>query len=208
MKMLIRTEVKEFFFDSHCHLDFIYKKYSCGGIDSWLKSEPGIMHEKFIGCIPNFIEPNLFVENLDPAQYDMDWILQQLQSKYVLGASYGCHPHYGDAFDDRILEKLQYLVENRRMSKLLAIGECGLDYMKRVECYTAQLALARKKDVPLVIHCRSGPRGPGDAEKMCLSAMEEAGLSRFHNIHRHCFTENWDTAQKWMESYDNVYFGT
>ncbi|KIH45677.1 hypothetical protein ANCDUO_24281, partial [Ancylostoma duodenale] len=33
------------------------------------------------------------------------------------------------------------------------------------------------------------------------------GLSRFHNIHRHCFTENWEVAQKWIDAFDNIYFG-
>ncbi|EYB91956.1 hypothetical protein Y032_0200g1704 [Ancylostoma ceylanicum] len=211
----IQNEVDEYYIDSHCHLDFIYKKYSYGGLDCWLESEPGISHRKFLGCIPNFIEPSLFVKNGEKSpQYDFDWILEQLKSNYVLGATYGCHPHFADTFKDSIHETLVDLLQDRHKSKLLAIGECGLDYMKsdadsdvQVEVFRAQLALAKEYQVPLVIHCRSGPRGPGDAEKVCLSALNDVGLSRFHNIHRHCFTENWDIAQKWMDAFDNIYFG-
>ncbi|EPB77607.1 hydrolase, TatD family [Ancylostoma ceylanicum] len=294
---VIQNEVDEYYIDSHCHLDFIYKKYSYGGLDCWLESEPGISHRKFLGCIPNFIEPSLFVKNGEKSpQYDFDWILEQLKSNYVLGATYGCHPHFADTFKDSIHETLVDLLQDRHKSKLLAIGECGLDYMKsdadsdvQVEVFRAQLALAKEYQVPLVIHCRSGPRGPGDAEKVCLSALNDVmsrqktgrgdvgyisyfegftsavanweqsapdkyevlkrlplrrmlletdapyfrprqtwvldrrtsvpmsdalgkdrpslGLSRFHNIHRHCFTENWDIAQKWMDAFDNIYFG-
>ncbi|KAK6752498.1 hypothetical protein RB195_003739 [Necator americanus] len=211
----IQTEVTEPFIDSHCHLDFIFKKFGYGGIDDWLLSEPGLSHKKFRGCIPNFIEPSLFAKGGENSpQYDFDWILQQLQSNYVLGATYGCHPHFADSFKDSIHDTLVHLLENRKKSKLLAIGECGLDYMKsdvvsevQVEVFRAQLALAKEYQIPLVIHCRSGSRGLGDAEKICLSVMNDVGLSRFHNIHRHCFTESWEVAKKWIDAFDNIYFG-
>ncbi|KIH64315.1 hydrolase, TatD family, partial [Ancylostoma duodenale] len=187
----IQNEVNEYFIDSHCHLDFIYKKYLYGGLDCWLESEPGISHRKFFGifvlsttllfvcnymifrsgCIPNFIEPSLFVKNGEKTSlYDFDWILDQLKIM--------CRCCRSDADSD-----------------------------VQVEVFRAQLALAKEYQVPLVIHCRSGPRGPGDAEKVCLSALNDMGLSRFHNIHRHCFTENWEVAQKWMDAFDNIYFG-
>ncbi|VDM73100.1 unnamed protein product [Strongylus vulgaris] len=47
-----------------------------------------------------------------------------------------------------------------------------VDSPVQVEVFEAQLALALKHQIPLVIHCRSGPRGPGDAEKICLSVMK------------------------------------
>ncbi|CAJ0603183.1 unnamed protein product [Cylicocyclus nassatus] len=211
----IRSDVHNYYIDSHCHLDFIFKKYGSGGLDEWLRSEPAIMHDKFLGCIPNFIEPSLFVrDERNSNLYDMDWILEQLNSKYVLGAAYGCHPHYADTYRDSIYDKLNELLEDRHRSKILAIGECGLDYMKsevdssvQVEVFNAQLAQAKNFEVPLVIHCRSGPRGPGNAEDICLSTMKAIGLPRFHNIHRHCFTENWEVARRWMDAFDNVYFG-
>ncbi|KAK6061650.1 hydrolase, TatD family, partial [Cooperia oncophora] len=75
------------------------------------------------------------------------------------------------------------------------------------EVFSTQLDLAKHFDLPIVIHCRSGPRGTFDAEESCLEVLEKTGISGFHNIHRHCFTENWDVACRWLRKYPNMCFG-
>ncbi|VDO42293.1 unnamed protein product [Haemonchus placei] len=180
-------------------MDFIYNKCN-GNLAIWKECLSPIWHNYFAGCIPNFIDPSLFTKSCDSSQYDPTWI--QEQDPAVLGATYGCHPHFATAGKDLSFKQL-----------LLAIGECGIDYMRsesdpkvQKEVFMTQLSLAKAYELPIVIHCRSGPRGTLNAEETCLEALDEE-ISRFHNIHRHCFTENWDVALKWLRRFSNVYFG-
>ncbi|XGW26451.1 hypothetical protein V3C99_007229 [Haemonchus contortus] len=209
----IRRDVIQPYIDSHCHLDFIYNKCN-GNLAIWRGSLQPIWHNYFSGCIPNFIDPSLFTESCDNSQYDPAWIQEQVQDQAVLGATYGCHPHFATGYQNTIRNTLIRLIEEREKYKLLAIGECGIDYMRsegdpkvQKEVFMTQLSLAKAYDLPIVIHCRSGPRGTLNAEETCLEALDEAEISRYHNIHRHCFTENWDVALKWLRRFSNVRFG-
>ncbi|MEK7507764.1 MAG: TatD family hydrolase, partial [Patescibacteria group bacterium] len=64
----------------------------------------------------------------------------------------------GENFD---IDYYKSLAANK---KVVAIGECGLDYYRlgdstknrQSEAFTAQIALAREAGKPLMIHCRSG----------------------------------------------------
>src|SRR3989344_3457588 len=64
----------------------------------------------------------------------------------------------GEAFDFAYYKKLA------EDPKVVAIGECGLDYYhlgdstkkRQAETFAAQIALAREVGKPLMIHCRSG----------------------------------------------------
>ncbi|WKY07343.1 hypothetical protein Q1695_007075 [Nippostrongylus brasiliensis] len=204
----IQCEVAESFIDSHCHIDFIFNR---GKGTDWRQTESGCWHNYFRGCIPNFIDPRLFLERYYD-ECDLGWIEEQLQDPLVLGATYGCHPHYGSEHEHEIDEILMPMIKEKEKFKTLAIGECGLDY-KRSEVdptvqknvFQKQLQLAKDHELPLVVHCRSGSRG--DAETDCLDIMRGMGLSRFHNIHRHCFTGSWEVAKRWMRQYENIYFG-
>ncbi|VDL86290.1 unnamed protein product, partial [Nippostrongylus brasiliensis] len=203
----ILHEVTERFVDSHCHLDFIQKQ---GCRTNWNSRESAYWHRHFAGCIPNFVDPNLYSERSGTS--DLEWILTQVQSPFTLGATYGCHPHYGGRHRHEIYDLLLPMLHNQGKFRCVAIGECGLDYLKndvdpatQKEVFLLQLRLAKAYDLPVVIHCRSGPKG--DAEADCLKIMEEADLPRSHNIHRHCFTETWEVAKDWFTRYDNVYFG-
>ncbi|VDO78728.1 unnamed protein product [Heligmosomoides polygyrus] len=90
-----------------------------------------------------------------------------------------------------------------RVAKLFTKSEAEPEVQRKV--FLTQLELAKEYDVPVVIHCRSGPND--DAEDDCLEVFKEAKISRFHNIHRHCFTGTWSVAEKWLDKFVNVYFG-
>lgn len=103
-----------------------------------------------------------------------------------LYSTIGVHPHDGnhDLNDEsihRLIEDLEKLnIENP--DKIVAIGECGLDYhhspadkQLQLKLYTAQVELAKKLDLPLVIHCR-------DAwEDIFIPELEEA-TGIFHSF--------------------------
>ncbi|MGQ7846746.1 TatD family hydrolase [Granulosicoccus sp. 3-233] len=75
-----------------------------------------------------------------------------------LYACYGLHPCFCDEHDDaHLLELSQWLGRERPV----AVGECGLDYFiadadkrRQQHLFSAQLAMAREFDLPIVIHAR------------------------------------------------------
>lgn len=80
------------------------------------------------------------------------------------GDSYalGIHPLYTGRADEEDLDRLaQALEEHRADPRLVAIGEIGLDYFvpgldpeRQERFYRAQLQLARRFDLPVILHVR------------------------------------------------------
>ena len=82
-----------------------------------------------------------------------------LTKKYemVYGAV-GIHPHDTKDWDSSFIIKIEKLAQNK---KIVAIGEIGLDYYydfspkeKQIEAFKAQIELALKLDLPVIIHNR------------------------------------------------------
>jgi TatD DNase family protein len=98
-------------------------------------------------------------------------------------ATVGLHPHEADALDDRALGELEALAAQPRV---VAIGECGLDYYRNLapqaaqrRAFSAQIELARRAGLPLMVHVR----GAGE-EAMAQLADEAADLT----VIMHCFS--------------------
>lgn len=54
------------------------------------------------------------------------------QDEQVLGTSWGIHPHHsGEVSHDNLKELKTYIIENRDLLKIVAIGECGIDLSGR-----------------------------------------------------------------------------
>lgn len=94
--------------------------------------------------------------------------------------------------------------------KVVAIGECGLDYWHTVavEARARQdrtlrqhLNLTDELDLPLILHCRGSKEDPTDAYRDQLAILREyveAGkIKRRGAIH--CFISTWEIAQQYLE---------
>ena len=95
----------------------------------------------------------------------------------------GLHPHDAGALDDDLLGELEALAGAPRV---VAIGECGLDFYRDLSprdvqrrAFSAQIELARRLRLPLVVHVREA----GD-EAMRQLANEAAGVT----VVMHCFS--------------------
>lgn len=106
-------------------------------------------------------------------------------------AAIGVHPNDADSFRRSDEEWIGELAEN---PKVVAIGECGLDYFRdnatregQMKAFITQIGLGRELDLPLVIHTR-------DATEDTLDVLgrEAAG----HPVILHCFSipERLDTV--------------
>ncbi len=125
----------------------------------------------------------------------------ELAKKYDhLYATVGIHPTHGEAFDE---EAFSSLAEH---PKVVAIGECGLDYF-RIEpddeetknaqrtLFESHILLAKKHNLPLMIHAR--PRkGSMDAYEDTLALLaKHKGVKG--NVH--FFVGDVPTAQRFLD---------
>ena len=106
-----------------------------------------------------------------------------------------------------MMERLEAHIRANR-DKIVAVGECGLDHhhltpgnevaQKAVQraFFSAQAALAKKLELPLVIHTR-------DAAEDTLACLREFGVTR---AVIHCFCEDWDFARAAMEISPGIVF--
>ncbi len=97
---------------------------------------------------------------------------------------------------DEIVNELEILIDSS--PKIVAIGECGIDLadgenerslIDQCELFEAQIKLAIKKDLPLVIHNRNGDKYVLELLKKYSSTGNLRGVA-------HCFASDWEVAQQ------------
>jgi len=105
-------------------------------------------------------------------------------------ASVGVHPHDAAEWSPIAETALDGWLAH---SRVVAVGECGLDYWylhsprdRQVEALRAQIRLARAADRPLVIHVRPS-RESRDAFEEILAIFDDTGAERVGGV-IHCFT--------------------
>lgn len=98
-------------------------------------------------------------------------------------AAVGVHPHDADAFT---AADEGWILELSRHPKVVAIGECGLDFYRdhaarpaQRRAFSAQIGLARQAGLPVVVHTRDAAD-----ETLAMLAAEAGGLS----VVMHCFS--------------------
>ena len=94
--------------------------------------------------------------------------------------------------------------ESAALANVVAIGETGLDYFKQygdkrrqIELFIAQLEIAQKVNLPVIIHNRSAG---SDIFEILQGRLPSKGAIF------HCYSENASYAQKCLDAGMNVYF--
>ncbi|MFL6829877.1 MAG: TatD family hydrolase, partial [Sphingomicrobium sp.] len=111
-------------------------------------------------------------------------------------ASVGVHPHEADAHPDL---GAAALVEGTKHPRVVAIGECGLDYyydksdrQAQRERFRAHIEAARRTGLPLIVHTR-------DAEEDTAEILgASAGRGGVTGV-LHCFTGSAELARKALD---------
>ena len=134
--------------DTHCHLSMVLDeqgKIDYNQIDDILKQMEtnGVMHAITVGS--NMVDSKLSIEIA--------------KHYYNIYCAVGVHPEELESFNMKELENL--IKDNLNSGKLVAIGEIGLDYYWRkdnkeeqIKIFKKQIELAKKYNLPIVIHCR------------------------------------------------------
>ncbi|MCR4425675.1 MAG: TatD family hydrolase [Firmicutes bacterium] len=109
-------------------------------------------------------------------------------------ATVGIHPHDASSMAAGDIETLSELLDE---PKVVAIGEIGLDYYRdlsprdrQVAVFRDQLALARERGVPVVVHNR-------DAHHDTLKILREFATG-IPKIVMHCFSASAEMAREFM----------
>lgn len=113
----------------------------------------------------------------------------------------GVHPHDASQWTADTAQALVTLAADERV---VAIGECGLDFNRNFstpeqqeQAFTAQLALAATLNMPVFMHCR-------DAHSRFL-ALLEPWLDKLPAAVLHCFTGSEQEARECLDS--GLYLG-
>jgi TatD DNase family protein len=175
--------------DSHAHIDFpqfaedrdaVLERARAAGVTALLAIGTGPGPQKLDSALP-FADQN-------------DWIY----------ATVGIHPHEAKEVTRQHLEELEKLAQH---AKVIAWGEIGLDYYYdhsprdvQQKVFRDQMALARRADLPIVIHCR-------EAWADCLAMLEEDwGPTGLGGI-LHCFSSTLEDARRGIDMGFLVAFG-
>lgn len=168
------------FVDSHCHLDRVDLQPFGDDFARCMREtrERGVEH---ILCVSINLE----------GYRAMRTLVEPYESVAV---SVGVHPNEIDCREPTCVE----LVDLAQDSKVVAIGETGLDYYRsegdvswQQDRFRQHIRAAKEIRKPLVIHSRG-------AREDTLAILAEEGAEEIGGV-LHCFTEDWDTAQRAMD---------
>lgn len=168
--------------DSHAHIST--PKYDADRDEVLTRArEAGLVGVIDVGCDLASSEASVA---LAAAQPDFVW------------AAVGLHPHEAKFWDAETADALRAL---SRRPRVVAIGECGLDYhydysprdVQR-DVFRQQLRLARELDLPVVLHVR-------EAYGEALAILDEEGAGDGPPLRgvSHCFTGEAHEAQGFVD---------
>jgi len=161
--------------DSHCHLDF---PELADKLDSVFELMRANQVERAL-CVSVTLE-------------DFPRVRRLAETYPNLHASVGVHPDY-----EGIVVSVEQLVALANHSRVVAIGETGLDYFRlkgdlewQRERFRTHIRAARECGKPLIVHTR-------EAADDTLRIMREEGAGEAGGV-MHCFTESWEMAEAAM----------
>lgn len=166
------------FVDSHCHLNMLAQEE--GGINAVLSQakENNVDH---VVCIA-----------IDKASCDE--VIEIVEHYPDVSCSIGIHPNV-DRQENFTVNELVQLAQH---DKVIAIGETGLDYFRsegdlewQRDRFRIHIEAAKQLKKPLVVHTR-------EARNDTMDILEHENSEQAGGI-IHCFTENWETAQRALD---------
>lgn len=167
--------------DSHCHLNMLDISNREGGLESVFQAAnaAGVTHFLCVGVELKTFPDVLRCAEVYPNVY----------------ASVGQHPN-DIIHHDPSVEELVKLAEN---SKVIAIGETGLDYFRtqgddiaqQQNAFRKHIAAAKQVKKPLIIHTR-------EARVDTIKILQEENAQEVQGV-MHCFTEDWEIAKQALD---------
>ncbi|HEY4071299.1 MAG TPA: TatD family hydrolase [Sphingomicrobium sp.] len=165
--------------DSHCHLNY----------EGLVERQAEVLENARERGVAGFL-------NISTRQSEWGEIIALAEREPDVWASVGVHPHEADAHPDL---GATALVEAADHPRVIAIGECGLDYYydksdraAQRERFHAHIEAARDTGLPLVVHTREAE---ADTAEILEAAVKDGGVTGV----LHCFTGSADLARKGLD---------
>jgi TatD DNase family protein len=165
--------------DSHCHLNY----------EGLAERRDEVLENARNRGVAGFL-------NISTKQREWSDVIAAAEANDDVWATVGVHPHEADAHPDL---GAAALIEGARHPRVIAIGECGLDYyydksdrQAQRDRFRAHIEAARATGLPLVVHTREAEE---DTAAMLTDAVEEGGVAGV----LHCFTGSAALARKALD---------
>jgi TatD DNase family protein len=165
--------------DSHCHLNY----------EGLAERQDEVLNSARARGVAGFL-------NISTRQREWSDVIGVAERHDDVWASVGVHPHEADAHPDL---GAAALVEGSDHPRVIAIGECGLDYYydksdraAQRERFEAHIDAARQTGLPLIVHTR-------DAEEDTAEILGEAVRQGRVTGVLHCFTGSAELARKGLD---------
>ena len=165
--------------DSHCHLNY----------EGLAERQEEVLDLARARGVAGFL-------NISTRQKEWSDVIAVAERHSDVWASVGVHPHEADAHPDL---GANALVEAAEHPRVIAIGECGLDYyydksdrQAQRKRFEAHIAAARETGLPLVVHTRDAEE---DTAEILTGAARQGGVAGV----LHCFTGSLDLARKALD---------
>lgn len=162
--------------DTHCHLNKEYYE----NVETVIKEA---VSDNVEYLIVSSCSPENWEENIN--------LINKYKNVYL---NISLHPEYGnEEIDyDLYLEKMKKIIKSN--SKIIAIGEIGLDYHydntnkdRQKDLFIKQIMLAKEYKLPIVIHTR-------DATKDTINILKKFNIKGII----HCFSGSLETAREYI----------
>lgn len=165
--------------DSHCHLNY----------EGLAERQDEVLSNARARGVSAFL-------NISTRQREWNEVISVAERNADVWATVGVHPHEADAHPDL---GSAVLVEAAKHPRVIAIGECGLDYYydksdraAQRERFQAHIDAARASSLPLVVHTREAE---ADTAEILGQAAKEGGVTGV----LHCFTGSAELARKGLD---------
>ena len=165
--------------DSHCHLNY----------EGLVERQDEVLETARARGVAGFL-------NISTRQREWDEIIATAERNPDVWASVGVHPHEADSHPDL---GAGALIAHSAHPKVVAIGECGLDYYydksdraAQRDRFEAHIEAARATGLPLIIHTREAEE---DTAEILTRAVREGGVTGV----LHCFTGSAEVAGMGIE---------
>ena len=167
--------------DSHVHIDAkAYQEFD-GGVEKVLQNAANAGVERFVA-------PALHLES------HAQLCTIEKQFPQVFPAA-GVHPH--ESSEERSEGLREALEQRLSEARVPIVGETGLEghydfvpMQTQLDSLRLHLDVAKTADVPIILHCRQ-------TEELLYQELKQYRLAAGGVIH--CFTGNWEWAQKFLE---------
>jgi len=165
--------------DSHCHLNY----------EGLAERQQEVLAAARARGVAGFL-------NISTRQSEWNDVISVAERNDDVWATVGVHPHEADSHPDL---GSAALVDAAAHPRVIAIGECGLDYYydksdraAQRERFDAHIQAARESRLPLVVHTRDAE---SDTAEMLGAALKQGGITGV----LHCFTGSADLARKGLD---------